>query len=51
MTAPVRGRAFGDIFLLVQDGGVAKIQVKRTFCMGHALSQVPKALEAHAHFS
>ena len=49
VTALVRGRAFDDIFWLVQDGRVAKIQAKRAFCMGHALSQAPKALEAHTN--
>ena len=46
VTAPVRDRGFGDIFLLVQDGGVSKIRAEHAFCMGHALSQVPKTLEA-----
>ena len=51
VTAPIRGRAFGDIFWLVQDGGVAKIRAKRMFCLGHVLSQVRKEAEAHANFS
>ena len=46
VTAPVRDRGFGDIFLLVQDGGVSKIRAEHACCMGHALSQVPKTLEA-----
>ncbi|OLP99197.1 hypothetical protein AK812_SmicGene18270 [Symbiodinium microadriaticum] len=43
VTAPIRGRAFGDIFWLVQDGGVAKIRAKRMFCLGHVLSQAQHA--------
>ena len=34
--------------MLVQDGGVSKIRTERAFCIGHARSQVPKRLEAHA---
>ena len=49
VTPPVRGRAFGDMFLLVQHGGVAKTRAKYTFCMGEKLSQVPKTLQAHAN--
>ena len=51
VTAPVLGPAFGAIFWLVQNGGLVKIRAKRAFCMSNALSQVPKALEAHANFS
>ena len=40
--APVRGRAFGDIFSLVQEGGVSKTRAKRAFCTGEKLAQVPK---------
>ena len=29
-------------YWLVQDGAVAKIRAKRAFCMGDAISQVPK---------
>ena len=47
VTAPVQGRAFGDMFLQMQHGGGAK--VKRAFCMGEdeELSQASKASEAH----
>ena len=50
VTAPVRGRALGDIFMLAPDGVEGKTRAKRTFCLDQELSQVPTTLEAHRNF-